>query len=110
MNSNEKPPSKVQIGGSHYAQFAIQPSEFIHRNKLGWCESNAVKYICRHPHKGGRQDIEKAIHYLELLLEWQYGEEVPANPARAPIAVLPERHGSSWPYHPGIKVDPYEGE
>ena len=65
-------PSERQIGGAHYAKFAIQPSEYIHRNQLGWCEGNAVKYISRHQDKGGRQDILKAIHYLELLLEWEY--------------------------------------
>jgi hypothetical protein len=66
-------PEKTQVGGSHYAQFAIQPSEFIHRNKLGWCEGNAIKYICRHALKNGAEDLKKAIHYLQLLLKWQYG-------------------------------------
>jgi uncharacterized protein DUF3310 len=61
-----------QIGGDHYKTLAIQPSEFIAKNKLGWYEGNAVKYIVRHRIKGGRQDLEKAIHYLELLLESEY--------------------------------------
>ena len=65
--------SKKQIGGDHYSHFAIQPGEFIYRNKIGWCEANALKYICRHKFKAGRQDIEKAIHYLQLLLQWEYG-------------------------------------
>lgn len=68
-----KVPSSRQIGGDHYKNFAIQPGEFIYKNKLGWHEGNAVKYICRHKSKGGRVDIEKAIHYLELLLELEYG-------------------------------------
>ena len=67
-------PSETQVGGGHYRKYAIQPSEFIHRNKLGWCEGNAVKYLTRHRDKNGRQDIEKAIHYLQLLLEWEYGD------------------------------------
>ena len=66
--------SEKQVAGSHYSKCAIQPSEFIHRNKLGWCEGNAVKYLTRHRDKNGRQDIEKAIHYLQLLLEWEYGD------------------------------------
>lgn len=66
--------SESQIGGNHYKAMAIQPSEYIFRNGLNWCEGNAIKYITRHHLKGGRQDIEKAIHYLQLLLEWQYGE------------------------------------
>lgn len=66
-------PKDKQVGGSHYKDLAIQPSEYIYRNKLGWHEGNAVKYITRHRIKGGRADIEKAIHYLELLLEAEYG-------------------------------------
>jgi hypothetical protein len=77
--------SDKQIAGSHYASLPIQPSEFIHRNGLGWCEGNAIKYVCRHGSKNGRQDIEKAIHYLQLLLEWEYPDaprsSVPAAPA-----------------------------
>jgi hypothetical protein len=61
-----------QIGGDHYKTLAIQPSEFIAKNKLDWYSGNAVKYIVRHRLKGGRQDIEKAIHYLQLLLEAEY--------------------------------------
>jgi hypothetical protein len=66
--------SEKQIGGNHYKDCAIQPTEFIQRNGLNWCEGNAVKYVCRHRAKGQRQDIEKAIHYLQLLLEYEYGE------------------------------------
>ena len=64
--------SEKQIGGDHYKTMAIQPSEFIHKNRLSWCEGNAIKYICRHAQKNGVQDIDKAIHYLELLKEWEY--------------------------------------
>ncbi len=64
--------SEVQIGGEHYKDMRIQPTMFIEQNKLGWCEGNAVKYICRHKAKGQIKDIEKAIHYLDLLLEQEY--------------------------------------
>ena len=64
--------SEHQVGGGHYKDMPIQPSEFIHRNGLNWCEGSAIKYICRHRLKGGKEDIQKAIHYLELLLEWEY--------------------------------------
>ena len=66
---------KKQIGGDHYKRMAIQPSHYIVRNKLGWYEGNIVKYITRHSIKGGRQDIEKVIHYAELLLEDKYPED-----------------------------------
>lgn len=68
--------SEKQVGGDHYRQMPIQPGEFIYRNKLGWHEGNAVKYICRHRLKGGKVDIDKAIHYLELLREIEYGKDV----------------------------------
>jgi len=64
--------SEKQIGGDHYKSMAIEPSEFIERNNIRWCAGNAIKYICRHHIKGGKEDVEKAIHYLELLLQWTY--------------------------------------
>lgn len=68
----EKTAEDKQIGGNHYKDMPIQPSAFIDANGLGWYEGNAVKYICRHKVKGGKQDLEKAIHYLELALEKHY--------------------------------------
>lgn len=67
-------PSEDQIGGQHYKNLAIQPSEYIQKNKLTWCEGNVIKYVTRHKFKNGKEDIEKAIHYLNLLLEWYDSE------------------------------------
>jgi len=61
-----------QIGGSHYRNMVVQPSEFINKNKLQFAEGNAIKYICRHAHKGERQDLEKAKHYIDMILERDY--------------------------------------
>ena len=47
-----------QIGGSHYSRFNIQPSKFINDNKLLFAEGNAIKYICRHAYKGGKEDLK----------------------------------------------------
>ena len=66
-------PSDKQVGGDHYKNMAIQPSEFIYKNNLNWLQGNAIKYICRHNRKHGNEDLDKAIHYLELLKEWEYG-------------------------------------
>lgn len=63
-----------QVGGEHYNNMVIQPVEFVVKNGLGFCEGNAIKYICRHGAKGGIQDIDKAIHFLELLRELTYGQ------------------------------------
>tara|TARA_B100001964_G_scaffold18216_1_gene18638 strand:- start:174 stop:413 length:240 start_codon:yes stop_codon:yes gene_type:complete len=61
-----------QVDGDHYKNMKIQPAEFINENKLLFAEGNAIKYICRHKQKGKRKDIEKAIHYLEMILERDY--------------------------------------
>jgi hypothetical protein len=64
-----------QVGGNHYRQYAIQPAEYCHRNGLGYCESIAIRYITRHRHKNKAEDVRKAIHSLELLLQLEYGEK-----------------------------------
>jgi len=51
----------------------IQPSEFINENKLQFAEGNAIKYICRHGSKGQKQDLEKAKHYIDMIIERDYG-------------------------------------
>jgi len=63
----------TQVGGDHYKSMAIQPIEFIQKNQLPYCEAAVIKYVCRHRRKNGRQDVEKAIHFLEMLLEMEYG-------------------------------------
>ena len=61
-----------QIGGKHYQNFSIQPSQFVIENELLFPEGSAIKYICRHAAKGKEQDIDKAIHYLEMIKERDY--------------------------------------
>ena len=61
-----------QVGGKHYSKMKIQPAEFINENKLLFAEGNAIKYICRHRLKGKKQDILKAIHFLEMIIERDY--------------------------------------
>ena len=65
---------RKQEGGNHYRNMKIQPVEFITANNLGFLEGNVVKYICRHHAKNGAEDIRKAIHYCELLLQTKYGD------------------------------------
>ncbi len=66
--------SQTQVGGDHYRRMSIQPVKFIHNNGIPFLEANVIKYVCRHRAKGGRADIEKAIHYLQLILELDYPE------------------------------------
>jgi hypothetical protein len=64
-----------QVGGDHYKDCSIQPIEYIEKNNLTFCEGNIVKYITRHRTKGeGRKDIEKVIHYAEMILDLYYNE------------------------------------
>ena len=65
-------PYDKQIGGSHYKDMVVQPSAFINQNKLLFAEGNAIKYICRHTYKGGKEDLKKAIHYIEMIIERDY--------------------------------------
>jgi|TARA_R110002020_G_scaffold435912_1_gene646127 hypothetical protein len=59
-------PENVQIGGSHYMYFNIQPYEFISKNNLSFFQGCVVKYVCRYMHKNGVEDLNKIIHYCEL--------------------------------------------
>jgi len=61
-----------QVSGNHYKELAIQPIQFIHANNIPFMEANVIKYICRHKSKNGLADLEKAKHYIELLIELEY--------------------------------------
>ena len=73
-----------QVGGGHYKDLQIQPVHYCQMNQLNYCESAVIKYVTRHRAKNGRQDVEKAIHFLELLLEIEYpaesSEDLPTEP------------------------------
>jgi hypothetical protein len=58
-----------QVAGNHYKDLPIQPVEYIYANALGYFEGNVVKYISRWRKKNGIADLEKAKHYIELLIE-----------------------------------------
>ena len=70
MNATDK-----QIGGTHYKQLKIQPTEFIHANNIPFIEGNIIKYVIRHKHKNGLQDLVKAKHYIDLLIQFEYNHE-----------------------------------
>jgi hypothetical protein len=60
---------KKQVEGDHYKKYTIQPIEFITKNNIPFIEGNIIKYICRWKDKGGSKDLDKVIHYVELLKE-----------------------------------------
>jgi hypothetical protein len=61
----------VQEGGNHYKEMKIQPVEYIMANGLGFVEGNVVKYVSRWQKKGGVEDLKKARHFLDLLIEYE---------------------------------------
>ena len=61
----------IQVAGDHYKAMPIQPVEFIHANNIPYCEANAIKYLCRWRKKGGIADLEKAKHYIDLLIQME---------------------------------------
>ena len=67
-----KQPTKandIQYGGSHYKSQVIQPWDYIARNKIPYLEGSAIKYISRWRDKGGIEDLKKAIHFIEKVIE-----------------------------------------
>jgi hypothetical protein len=65
-------PYSIQVGGDHYSKFKVQPSKFINDNDLPFAEGSAIKYICRHSLKNGKEDLEKAKHYIDMVIERDY--------------------------------------
>jgi len=66
-----------QVSGNHYKNKAIQPVVYIHANNLGFCAGNVVKYVTRYKDKGGIADLEKAKHYIELLIQLETEQSQP---------------------------------
>jgi len=65
-------PMDEQIGGNHYQIYKIQPTEFIHTNSIPFIEGNIIKYVVRHREKNGIEDLKKAKHYIDLLIQLEY--------------------------------------
>ena len=63
---------ETQVAGDHYKKIKIQPVEYIEANNLDFLQGNVVKYITRHKDKGHVDDVRKAIHYCQLILQLQY--------------------------------------
>lgn len=58
-----------QVAGNHYSKLGVQPMEYALKNNLNYAQANAIKYITRYKDKNGVEDLKKAIHCLELLIE-----------------------------------------
>jgi hypothetical protein len=69
-------PLNTQVGGAHYKDLAIQPMQYSMVNGLDACQHTAIKYITRHATKGGKEDLLKAIHCVQMLIEFKYPSKV----------------------------------
>lgn len=65
----DRGPLNKQVGGSHYKDYTIQPIEYAMANNLNACQANVVKYVTRYKDKGGVEDLFKAKHYIDMLIE-----------------------------------------
>ena len=63
---------KENVSPDYYARYDIEPISFIMRNNIPYAEGNVIKYVLRHDMKGGKDDIDKAIRYLEMIKEEKY--------------------------------------
>ena len=63
---------KENVSPDYYARYDIEPISFIMRNNIPYAEGNVIKYVLRHDMKGGKEDIDKAIRYLEMIKEEKY--------------------------------------
>ena len=66
---------KKKIGGEHYLKYKIQPSRFVVENRLLYPEGCVIKYILRHQDKGGKEDLLKAKHFIDMIIERDYRDE-----------------------------------
>lgn len=71
IDKERKSALQTQVGGGHYKDLAIQPVEYNHKNNIGFIEGNVIKYVTRWRSKNGVQDLEKARHFLDLLIEME---------------------------------------
>ena len=94
MNANQK-----QISGTHYKLNSIQPWDYVAANNLGYFEGSAIKYITRWRSKGGVADLQKAIHFLEKLIELQVPveRESPKSNSVSPFPGIKASSESSYP-------------
>jgi hypothetical protein len=66
-----KSPLSTQIGGDHYTKLAIQPMQYSMNNRLDPLQHTIIKYVTRFRDKTGIEDLEKAKHCIDMLIEFE---------------------------------------
>jgi hypothetical protein len=62
-------PLTAQVGGDHYKNLVIQPVEYITANNLSYLQGSVIKYVTRYQDKGGVEDLQKAIHFIKMMIQ-----------------------------------------
>ena len=70
----------TQVNGSHYKSFKIQPLEFFYQNRIPKPEGDVIQYLLRWRAKNGVEDLKKARHTLDMLIELAEKEEAVKQP------------------------------
>lgn len=110
---------ETQVGGDHYTKLKIQPMEYSMANKLDACQHTVVKYVTRFRDKGGRRDLEKAMHVIQMLIDLEYPEAMDVGPTIAQMDTnITEADADGWiewigglpPYQGNVDVKLRDGE
>jgi hypothetical protein len=112
---------KKQIGGDHYHNRTIQPIEYILANDMNFCEGCVIKYVTRWREKGGVEDLHKAMHYLQFLIEDQERtpedvmietalEAVAHNPNVGSVSNLAAKIDEAWEAWENFPDDPGDSQ
>ena len=64
----------IQVGGDHYKKMPIQPLEFIAKNGLDFFQGCVIKYVIRYRDKNGIEDLKKARHFIDMMIEMMEDE------------------------------------
>lgn len=62
-------PLTAQVGGDHYSKLVIQPVEYITANNLSYLQGSVIKYVTRYQDKNGIEDLQKAIHFIKMMIQ-----------------------------------------
>lgn len=73
MSHSKSSALDMQVGGGHYKDLVIQPIEYTVKNNLSFLQGNVIKYITRYKTKAGVEDLKKVKHYVDFILEFEYG-------------------------------------
>lgn len=79
ISNTESSAFSRQVGGTHYQNLAIQPMEYSLANKLDAAQHTVIKYVTRFREKNGIPDLLKAIHTIEMLIEFEINEQDKSN-------------------------------